>query len=327
MTPLVDRFGRVHDYLRVSVTDKCDLRCIYCMPEEGNEWQPNENLLTFGEIERVVRLFATRGVTKVRLTGGEPLVRPHLDHLVRSLREIDGLQTIALTTNATHLDEHVGALRCAGLDEITVSLDTLQPDRFAEITKRNAFAKVWRGIESALEAGFTPLKMNVVLITGVNDDEVLDFVRLAMRGPIVVRFIEYMPFKDNGWSTARLIGYRDVLAEIKSNFDVEQVPALSAGQVAKEYLVNGIGRIGFVTSMTEDFCSSCSRMRLTSDGCVKSCLHDGAEFPLRDLLRAGATDAELESVIEQSLFGKQAKHAGIGELYQIENRTMIQIGG
>lgn len=327
MRLLIDPFGRIHDYLRVSVTDKCDLRCTYCMPEEGIAWQPNAQLLSFDEIERVVGIFAKRGIRKVRLTGGEPLVRANLPSLVARLRKITELETIALTTNATHLSEHVNALNAAGLDEITISLDTLRPERFTNITKRDMFLKVWQGIESAIAAGFSPIKLNVVLLSGVNDDEIFDFVQLACERPIVVRFIEYMPFKDNGWSTTKLINYREVLAQISQRFRVEAVTSSSKSQVAKEYLVNGNGKIGFITSMTEDFCSTCSRMRLTSDGAIKSCLHDGAEFSIRELLRQGASDNEIEAVIEHSLAGKQERHAGIGELYQIENRSMIQIGG
>jgi molybdenum cofactor biosynthesis enzyme MoaA len=215
----------------------------------------------------------------------------------------------------------------AGLDEITVSLDTLQPDKYTRITKRDVFGKVWQGLESALDAGFSPIKLNVVLMAGVNDDEIMDFVQLARERPIIVRFIEYMPFKDNGWSEAKLISYHDVLEEIKDRFRLEAITPTSGSQVAKEFLVDGRGKIGFVTSMTEDFCSTCSRMRLTSDGAIKSCLHDGAEFSVRELLRNNASDAMVEAVLEQSLRGKLERHASISELYQIENRTMIAIGG
>ncbi len=325
---LLDRFGRVHDYLRVSVTDRCDLRCAYCMPEEGIDWRDSTELLTFEEIERVVSIFVQQGVRKVRLTGGEPLIRPELPTLVAMLRKLPGLETIAITTNATHLARDASSLKRAGLDKITVSLDTLHPARFAAITHRDRFAEVWRGIEAAIAEGFLPLKLNVVLMARVNDDEVLDFVRLSCERPIIVRFIEFMPFKENGWSTTKLISYRDLLQQISREFTLQPVESSSRSDVAKEYTVNGgLGRIGFITSMTEDFCSTCNRMRLTADGAIKSCLHDGAEFSIRDLMRSGATQVEIENVIRRSLAGKQERHAGIDELYQIENRTMIQIGG
>ena len=328
MDPLIDRFGRRHTYLRVSVTDRCNLRCRYCMPEEGIVWQDKNNLLSFEEIERLVRLFADLGITKVRLTGGEPLARHDLHLLVRKLHSIGGIEKLAMTTNATLLSAELPKLRSAGLEELTVSLDTLRPERFREITFRDEFETVWQGIESAISLGYSPIKLNVVLMGGVNEDEILDFVQLATERPILVRFIEYMPFKSNGWTSARLVPYKMALERIRERFEVDAITSEDPSFVAREFSVNrGSGTIGFITSMTEDFCSTCSRIRLTPDGAVKSCLHYAEEFSLRDAMRDGASDQDLEAIIRLSVAGKPERHAPQEELYQIENRTMIEIGG
>ena len=328
LPPLVDRFGRRQTYLRVSVTERCNLRCTYCMPPQGVALRPREEILTFEEIERIVALLARMGVNKVRLTGGEPLVRHNLERLVAAIAAIPGIATVAMTTNGVRLAEKSALLRASGLGQLNVSLDTLSRERFQRIALRDEFGRVWAGIEAALAAGFAPLKLNMVVMRGVNDDELLDFVELARERPINVRFIEYMPFKDNDWERQRVVGYREMLDALGARFEILPCADEDPAFVARDFQVPGFrGRVSFITSMTDDFCAGCNRLRLLADGAMKSCLFSPPEDNLRLALRGGADEAQLERLIRRVVSLKQEKHAGLDTLAGLPNNSMIEIGG
>jgi cyclic pyranopterin phosphate synthase len=324
---LIDRHGRRHSYLRISITDRCNLRCTYCMPPQGIEWTPREEILTADEIVRLGTIFVGMGITKIRLTGGEPLTRRDFNQIAERLGALTGLKTLAMTTNGISLAKRAAGLRAVGLNALTISLDTLRRDRFKKIANRDQFDAVMDGIEAALAAGFAPLKINVVMMRGINDDEILDFVAWAKNRPINVRFIEYMPFPDNKWSTGGMMPYaemRDLIAR-----DYELIPLIGeATAVGKDFRLAGhTGTVSFVTSMTESFCGGCNRLRVTADGNIKSCLFHPAEQSLRDVMRAGGTDLDIERLITQAVDGKQAAHPPMEELLTMKNRTMIEIGG
>lgn len=313
--------------MRISLTDRCNLRCTYCMPEEGIAWTPVERVLSADEIVRLARLFVKLGVRKIRLTGGEPLLRADLDNIVASLARIDGLQMLAMTTNGIGLPQKAAALRQLGLQSLTISLDTLQRARFAAITKRDRFDDVIAGIHAALSAGFAPLKINIVVMRDVNEDEITDFIAWAGSRPINLRFIEYMPFPDNHWSNASLVPYSEMRARIEQHHTL--TPKLAEpSAVGKDFaLADSPVTVSFVTSMTESFCGTCNRLRLTADGNIKSCLFNAAESSLRDVIRRGGSDDDLAAIIRQSVYDKQAAHAGLDFLPKEENRAMIAIGG
>jgi molybdenum cofactor biosynthesis protein A len=325
---LTDGFGRRHTYLRISLTERCNLRCQYCMPEEGVALSPRDHILTFEEIERLARLFVRLGVDKIRLTGGEPLVRKNVEDLVSRIGSIPGLRTLALTTNGLLLPRKLPALKSAGVNLLNISLDTLQKDRFERITRRSGFETVLEAISIALDHGYNPVKVNCVVMRGVNDDEVTDFVAMTEDRPIEVRFIEYMPFAGNGWDDTHFIPYTEMLERIRQRFP--QLERLEDGpnDTSKTFQVPGFrGRAGFITSMSEHFCSTCNRLRLTADGSLKVCLFGNAEVSLRDAMRSGATDEELAEVLQAAVLRKKAAHAGMHDLAVLENRPMILIGG
>jgi len=324
---LIDRHGRRHSYLRMSITDRCNLRCTYCMPPQGIDWTPREDILTADEIVRLGTIFVGMGITKIRLTGGEPLSRRDVGQIAERLGALPGLKTLAMTTNGISLAKRAETLRAMGLNALTISLDTLRRDRFQEIAKRDQFGAVMDGIEAALKAGFAPLKINVVVMRGVNDDEILDFVAWAKDRPINVRFIEYMPFPDNKWSTGGLMPYAEMRALIARNYEL--IPLVGERTaVGKDFRLAGReGTVSFVTSMTESFCGGCNRLRVTADGNIKSCLFHPAEQSLRDCMRAGGSDADIERLIMNAVDGKQAAHPPMEELMTMKNRTMIEIGG
>lgn len=325
--PLTDTFGRKHSYLRVSVTDRCNLRCTYCMPEHGIEWTPQSSILSASEITRLATLFVQLGIRKIRLTGGEPLVRKDIVDITASLARIPGLETLAMTTNAIGLDVLACTLKQNGLTTLTISLDSLKPERFAAITKRDRFAEVMGGMKAALAAGFTPLKINIVVMKGVNDDEILDFIAWAKDLPVNLRFIEYMPFPENHWSTGGLLPYAEMRRIIAPHYEL--VPRLGeVSAVGKDFTIAGhASMISFVTSMTESFCSSCNRLRLTADGNIKACLFHPDERSLRDSMRQGGDDDKLTEIIAAAVGAKGAAHAPMETLSQGANRAMIAIGG
>lgn len=324
---LIDRHGRKHTYLRLSLTDRCNLRCTYCMPPQGIDWTPRADILTTDEIVRLGRIFVGLGIDKVRLTGGEPLARRDIAEIAHRLAALPGLRTLAMTTNGISLATRAQGLRDAGLNALTISLDTLKRERFREIAKRDQFQAVIDGIEASLAAGFTPLKINCVVMRGVNDDEIIDFVGWAKDRPINVRFIEYMPFPDNHWSKGGLMPYAEIRRRIEAH--AELIPLVGAAtDVGKDFRIAGHqGTVSFVTSMTESFCGGCNRLRVTADGNIKSCLFHPAEQSLRDAMRAGEPDDTIERLILQAVDGKQAAHPPMEELMTMKNRNMIEIGG
>ena len=327
--PLIDGFGRTHTYLRISITDRCNLRCLYCVPPGSVPKRPRAEILTFGEITRLARLFAAMGITKVRRTGGDPLVRRDVDRLVRHLTQIDGLGTLALTTNGIRLAPLARRLKAAGLTHINVSLDTLRPDRFERIARRGGHGDVMAGIEAAMEAGFVPLKLNVVVLGGVNEDEILDFVELARDKPLTVRFIEHMPFGGNAWRVAAFVPYAAMRRRIEERYRLHSEPEpVTERPVAKIFRIEGLaGAVGFITPVTDHFCRDCTRLRLTADGALKVCLFDRPAVSLRPPLRSGASDEQLAELIRQAVAGKRPGHSSLTGSGDCEYRTMTEIGG
>lgn len=366
---LTDTFHRQHDYLRISVTERCNLRCVYCMPEEGVPLSPSRELLTTPEIVMLSSVFVSQGVTKIRLTGGEPTVRRDivpLMHQIGALRS-RGLRELCLTTNGISLHRKLDSMVEAGLTGINLSLDTLDPWQFQIMTRRKGFDAVQRSIDRLLEmnragAGIK-LKINCVVMRGVNDREVLPFVDLTRDKDIEIRFIEYMPFDGNKWNKHKMLGYNEMLDMIRVKYPTLQKVQDHKNDTSKTWHVPGFaGRIGFITSMTHNFCGTCNRLRITGDGNLKVCLFGNAEVSLRDLLRqsnggepidqevyeamkqvemdrrqglvspdtplgVAPNEAELLDVINMAVKRKKAKHAGIGELEHMKNRPMILIGG
>lgn len=328
MHPLIDNFNRKHTYLRISVTDRCNLRCSYCMPPQGIQLKERSEILTFDEIERVAKIFATMGVNKIRLTGGEPLVRKDLPKLIQKLVNIPGIQTLGMTTNGVLLKSFAPELKRVGLTNINVSLDSLRPSRFELISGRQYLKDVTDGIYASLDAGFQPLKMNVVVMGGVNDDELLDFVEFVKDKPIHVRFIEYMPFKFNQWNQAKFVSYQQMMKTISEKYELQPIESPDENSVAKDFKIDGfIGTVSFITSMSDHFCGSCNRIRLTADGSIKSCLFHPAEVNLRSELRSRQSNEAIEEMIRSAVQQKQYQHPDPEELVNIENRSMIQIGG
>ena len=328
---LTDTFGRHHDYLRVSLTERCNLRCLYCMPEDGIDLAPKDDLLTTEEIERLVKLFAREGgVRKVRLTGGEPTVRKDLVDIVERITKIDGIEHVAMTTNGIALKSKLDALKRSGLKSINVSLDSLVKAKFEFMTRRDGLEKVLNSIDEAVRIGIETVKVNVVVVRGQNDDELLDFVKFAKDKPVNVRFIEYMPFNGNKWETRKMVSYAEMFDTIQNRYpSIARIPDETKSEVGKNFQIDGFkGTVSFVTSMTNHFCGGCNRLRILADGNLKVCLFGNAEVSLRDAMRVdNATDDELKTIVEGAVKRKKAKHAGMENLAGMENRSMIRIGG
>ncbi|HYL07331.1 MAG TPA: GTP 3',8-cyclase MoaA, partial [Candidatus Udaeobacter sp.] len=308
---LVDSFGRVADDLRISVTDRCNFRCIYCMPAEGLKWLKREDIMRFEEITRLARIFVTRyGVRTIRITGGEPLVRVKLEELIGMINELDPTLDITMTTNGVLLRQKAQMLKDAGLKRINISLDTLHMDRFKDMARSDAFDRVMDGIAAAREAGLWPIKLNMVVMKGHNDDEVVDFARLAHSEGYEVRFIEFMPLDgDNIWTNEQVVPSRRIQEQIEDLFPLRPVPDERPGPATRYRFADGAtGGVGFISSVSQAFCTSCNRIRLTAEGGLRTCLFSLRETPLRDLLRSGASDEHLERVIETSIWRKEEGH-------------------
>ncbi len=332
MNRLVDTYGRAHTYLRISVTDRCNLRCAYCMPVEQMQWMRREDILTFEEIERIARVAAGMGIEKIRVTGGEPLVRRDVPQLLASLRSIGGIRSVALTTNAVLLARHIDAIR-PHVDALNVSLDTFRADRFRELTRRDDLGAVLEGIEAALSAGYDPLKLNVVVMRGFNDDEILDFAAFAAERPVAVRFIEFMPFEGNGWNETTCMPMAEILARLDERYELERIPD-GVSPISRDYRMRERssgramrGTVGVIASMSHPFCDSCSRLRLTAEGRLMPCLHSSIDVDLRAALRAGASDADIEELFTQAVLRKPKAHPDAEEMVRDASRVMIQIGG
>ena len=310
MEPLRDGWGREIKSLRISVTDKCNFRCTYCMPAEGLEWLRKDEILSFEEIARLARIFAALGVDEVRLTGGEPLVRRDLPVLVGQLSAIDGIRDLSLTTNGVLLDRLAGPLVDAGLRRLNVSLDSLSHVRFAEITRRDALDAVLRGLEAAEEyPELRPIKVNCVAVKGFTEEEVPALAELARRKPYVVRFIEFMPLDaDERWDGDDVLAGAEIRALIEERWPLVEIPAKASSTARRFQFADGAGEIGFVSPVSEPFCSSCDRIRLTADGQLRTCLFSRREWDLKTPLREGATDDELAELVRWAVRHKELKH-------------------
>ena len=326
VTPLVDGFGRVHRDLRISVTDRCNFRCTYCMPEEGMRWLPRDQVLSFEELERVARVAVDRfGFESIRLTGGEPTVRAHLPVLVAKLAAL-GVE-VSMTTNGATLAGTAEAYAEAGLARVNISLDTLRRDRFLELTRRDQLDAVLAGIDAAVAADLRPVKLNVVCMRGVNDDEVVDLATFGRDRGVEVRFIEWMPLdEDHSWSPGAVVPGEEIIAAIGA---VHPLHALARGSDPAEVWAydDGRGTVGAIASVTEPFCGSCDRVRLTAEGALRSCLFSHDETDLRAVLRSGGTDDDLAAAFGACVAGKWAGHQ-IGAVTFVQPpRSMSRIGG
>lgn len=366
---LTDKFSRTHNYLRISVTERCNLRCIYCMPEDGVPLSPPSHLLTTPEIVHLSHLFVSQGVDKIRLTGGEPTVRKDIVELMQKVGALRnaGLKELCITTNGLSLHRKLEPMIEAGLTGVNLSLDTLDPFQFTIMTRRNGHDAVMRSIERILEmkklGAAIKLKINCVVMRGINEREIIPFVELGKDKDIEVRFIEYMPFDGNKWSQGKMLSFKEMLATIRERYPNLQKVQDHVNDTSKTYQVPGfMGRMGFITSMTDNFCGTCNRLRITSDGNLKVCLFGNSEVSLRDILREndsgeGVDQAAMEAItkldtkadsvastrdgtplsvekddrlleiIGAAVKRKKAKHAGMGELEKMKNRPMILIGG
>ncbi len=332
--PLYDRFGRVHNNLRISVTDRCNIRCFYCMPAENVQFKPRSEILTFEEIERFVRVAARLGVNKLRLTGGEPLVRSNLPVLIEKLNRIEGIDDIALTTNGILLAEQAAALKAAGLQRLNISLDALNPETFKQIARREGFERVLEGIFAAQAIGFEKIKLNAVAIAGITEAEVVPFGHFARRHGLEVRFIEFMPLDaDNAWENDQVLPGEKIRALLEAAI-APLVPLHrdDPSQPATDYMfADGIGQIGFINPVTQPFCHDCNRLRITADGKLRNCLFGQDEWDVRALLRAENAEERSDESIARLVRGcVAAKWPGHGinqEGFVKPLRAMFQIGG
>jgi GTP 3',8-cyclase len=305
-----DSYQRHIDYLRISITDRCNLRCIYCMPQEGVPKLAHDDILSYEEIIRLAKIAVAMGIRKVRITGGEPLVRRDVLHLCTHIAQIPGLANLTLTTNARLLAQHAASLYQAGVQRINISLDTLNPEKYARITRYDCFHEVWRGIETAHQVGFQPIKLNVVVMRGINDDEIEDLATITKDHPFHVRFIEHMPVQMTGdESRQRFLGSDEILDRLRRLGPLEEVRSHNSNGPARHYQIAGAaGKIGIISPISHHFCSTCNRLRLTADGKLRTCLFATEETDLQRPLRRGATDEELAAIIATAIRNKPARH-------------------
>lgn len=325
---IIDRYRRVHDYLRISLTDNCNLRCFYCMPEEDYEFTPHSKLMQPAEIEALAKIFVQEGVRKIRLTGGEPLIRKDAHAIIASIASLP--VQLTLTTNGIRLHEFVSLFKTSGIRSLNISLDTLKADRFQIITRRDYFNKVMDNIALCVDEGFH-VKVNMVVMKGFNDDEINDFVEWTRNSPIEVRFIEFMPFSGNRWTSNKVVTCHEILELIGENYSFERLSA-DPHDTAKHFKVNGhSGRFGVISTMSENFCGGCNRVRLTADGKLKNCLFSKEETDLLGALRRGDDISALIhaniQLKEKELGGQFSNNLENVHFEEIHNRTMISIGG
>jgi cyclic pyranopterin phosphate synthase len=327
MTGLSDSFQRPISYMRISVTDRCNLRCVYCMPEEGVPLMSHDDILSYEEIITVVKAAAGLGITKVRLTGGEPLVRAGLPHLVQMLADIETIDDLSMTTNGTLLARYAAELKEAGLRRVNVSLDTLKPDRFRQITRCGSLEDTLRGIEAARAVGLNPVKINVVVMAGVNEDELTDFAARTVSDGWHVRFIELMPRSGEDPDASRLVSVKQMKEKIESLGPLEPYRFEVGNGPARYFRLPGAtGTIGFITPVTEHFCYQCNRLRLTADGKLRPCLLSEDEIDLRETLRGGASAPELKDLITMAIACKPKGHH-LAERKTRNGRPFSQVGG
>jgi len=327
---LLDRFGRLHTHLRLSVTDRCNIRCFYCMPAENVVFRPREELLTFEEIERFVRVAASMGINKLRLTGGEPLVRNDLHKLIKQLAAIPGIDDIGLTTNGILLADQAEALRAAGLHRLNISLDTLSEATFQRISRRPGLQKVLDGIFTAQQAGFEKIRLNAIAIRNLTEDAIVPLAQFARKHDFELRFIEFMPLDaDGNWQEDEVLTGEAIRKILEAAFcSLKAAPREEASQPAVDFrFSDGVGRIGFINPVSEPFCGNCNRLRLTAEGQIRNCLFSDVDWDARALLREDVADADLQQLLRDCVSAKQQAH-GIGDThFQKPERAMYQIGG
>jgi cyclic pyranopterin phosphate synthase len=326
--PPTDSFHRKIDYLRLSITDRCNLRCSYCMPESGVSKQDHAEILRYEEIIRLVRIAVSVGISKVRITGGEPLVRKDVLSLCENISRVPGLRSLSLTTNGVLLSDFAVGLLQAGIRRINVSLDTLKPERFAKIARKDLFSQVWAGIMAAVDAGISPVKLNAVIMCGVNDDEIEDLARLTFQFPFHVRFIEFMPFRELDHESV-FIPAAEILERLKRVAPLEASIAGQSNGPALHYRFQGAqGKIGIISPVSDHFCPSCNRLRVTSDGKLRTCLFSSDETDLRGPLRQGASDEEIAAAMLAAIHKKPEKHQLSSPVFRkCISRPMSSIGG
>ena len=326
----MDQFGRVHDSLRISVIDRCNIRCFYCMPEHADNFFSVEKLLTFDEISRVVRILTKQGLRKIRLTGGEPLLRPKIHELVGQLKCIDGIEDIALTTNGILLPKFAEELRNAGLQRVNISLDTLSEATFQKISRREGVDRVIAGIEQAISVGFDEVRLNALAIRGLTENEILPLVEFARRRDLTMRFIEYMPLDaDQAWDHKSVLTGEEIRRQLESHFGA-LVPSNreDPAQPSVDYsFKDGSGTVGFINPVSEPFCSNCNRLRLTADGRLQNCLFSNGGWDLQALLRGNGSDEEIIAQMRKCVFAKEAGHLISKPGFKQPERAMYQIGG
>lgn len=328
---LQDSFGRDHAYLRISLVERCNLRCSYCMPEEGVQLSPKSHLMTYEEIYNIAKLFVDHGVTKIRLTGGEPLIRKDISVILEKLSTLP--VELSITTNAVIIDKFIDVLKSNGVKSINVSLDSLDREKFKHITRRDQFETVYANLLLLIKEGFK-VKVNAVLMKGFNDNEIIDFIKFTKDLPITVRFIEFMPFDGNKWDMSKMVSYADVMNEVKSSFSETDLIRLqdAPNDTSKNYQIKGYkGRFAIISSVTNPFCDSCNRLRLTANGQLKNCLFSATES---DLLTAFREGKDIEPIIQKAVRAKFKMRGGMDTLEKLQepklhnnNRSMITIGG
>jgi len=323
---LLDNFNRIINYLRISITDRCNLRCKYCVDEDFS-FLPHDEVLRYEEIVRFVRICSELGVNKVRLTGGEPLVRKGISYLLKEINTINGIEDISLTTNGVYLGEKILELKKAGLRRINISLDTMKKEKFAFITGVDAFDNVLKGIEESIRAGLKPVKINTVIIKGFNDDEILDFARLAKKWGIHVRFIEFMPFgESNLWDSSKIVPSNVIENLIKNTYELEPASNSERGPAKMFQIKDSFGKIGFISPVSSHICLECNRIRLTSDGMIRPCLFSDIEYDVKKLLRSNTKDQEIKTFVSNVVKAKPEKKFETGFIKKCQ-RSMRHIGG
>ena len=327
---LVDSFGRVHNSLRISVTDRCNIRCFYCMPAEDVRFKPRHEILTYEEIVRFARVVARLGVNKLRLTGGEPLVRHDLDRLIASLATVPGIVDIALTTNGILLADHARALRAAGLQRLNVSLDALDAETFRLISRRDGFERILEGLFEAQRVGFERIKLNAVAIRGITEGQIVPLGRFARQHGFELRFIEFMPLDAEAkWDNSQVLSGAEIRQVLEAEIaPLKPLPVADPSQPATDYrFVDGGGTVGFINPVTQPFCADCNRLRITAEGQIRNCLFSTVEWDARGVMRAGGADEELSELITACVGAKKAGHGINSEQFIKPARAMYQIGG
>ena len=328
--PLVDSYDRLHQNLRISVTDRCNIRCFYCMPDESIVFKPKDEILSFEEIERFVRVVADAGINKLRLTGGEPLVRAHLAELITRLAAVPGIEDVALTTNGILLADQAQELRDAGLQRINISLDTLSEETFQRITRRSGLDRVLAGIQTAQEVGFEKIRLNAIAIRGLTEDDVVPLGHFSREQNLELRFIEFMPLDaENNWQSDQVLSGEAIRRQLENAFGpLNPVERLDTAQPAVDYrFADGVGDIGFINPVTQPFCSDCNRLRLTAEGQVRNCLFSTTEWDARQLLRDGSSNQQLLELVRDCVAQKKSGHGIDTDDFEKPARAMYQIGG